>query len=94
MPGWHLSKELDDQDSETEEEAQDEGPAPDNDLRFDVDDIEVEEGDHVFMAMVHPVDPQHFIRASCTVSRHLAEALAKNSMPKGVTPKSGFGYVT
>jgi hypothetical protein len=34
------------------------------------------------MMMVHPVDPHHFVCASSTVSRHLAEALAKNSKPK------------
>jgi hypothetical protein len=37
----------------------------------------------VFMTMVHPVDPHHFVCASSTVSRHLAEAFAKNSKPKG-----------
>jgi hypothetical protein len=35
------------------------------------------------MAMVHLVDPQHFVRASSTVSGRLAEASAKNSTPKG-----------
>jgi hypothetical protein len=35
------------------------------------------------MAMVHPVDPHHFIRASSTVSGRLAEAFAKNSKLKG-----------
>jgi hypothetical protein len=33
------------------------------------------------MAMVHPVDPHHFICASSTVSRRLAEASAQNSKP-------------
>jgi hypothetical protein len=33
--------------------------------------------------MVHPVDPHHFVHASNTVSGCLAEAFAKNSMPKG-----------
>jgi hypothetical protein len=35
------------------------------------------------MTMVHPVNPHHFVRALSTVSGHLAEALAKNSKPKG-----------
>jgi hypothetical protein len=34
------------------------------------------------MAMVHPVDPHHFVRAFSTVSGHLAETFAKNSKPK------------
>jgi hypothetical protein len=85
-----MIEELDDQDeathvnaNETEEEVQGECPAFDDDLEFDADHIEIEEGDRVFMAMVHPVDPQHFVRASSTVSGRLAEASAKNSMPKG-----------
>jgi hypothetical protein len=85
-----MIEELDDQDeathvnaNETKEEVQGECPAFDDDLEFDADHIEIEEGDRVFMAMVHPVDPQHFVRASSTVSGSLAEASAKNSMPKG-----------
>jgi hypothetical protein len=85
-----MIEELDDQDeathvnaNETEEEVQGECPAFDNNLEFDADHIEIEEGDRVFMAMVHPVDPQHFVRASSTVSGRLAKASAKNSMPKG-----------
>jgi hypothetical protein len=35
------------------------------------------------MAMVHPVDPHHFVHASSTVSGRLAEVFAKNSKPKG-----------
>jgi hypothetical protein len=84
-----MIEELDDQDeathvnaNETEEEVQGECPAFDDDLEFDADHIKIEEGDCVFMAMVHPVNPQHFVRASSTVSGHLAEASAKNSMPK------------
>jgi hypothetical protein len=69
--------------NETEEEVQGECPAFDNDLEFDADHIEIEEGDHVFMVMVHPVDPQHFVHASSTVSGRLAKASMKNSMPKG-----------
>jgi hypothetical protein len=60
----------------TDEEAQDTG------LAFD-DDFTIEEDDRVFMAMVHPVDPHHFVRASSTVSGRLAEAYAKNPELKG-----------
>jgi hypothetical protein len=84
-----MIEELDDQDeathvnaNETEEEVQGECPAFDDDLEFDADHIEIEEGDRVFMVIVHPVNPQHFVRASSTVSRRLAEASAKNSTPK------------
>jgi hypothetical protein len=68
---------------ETDEGAQDTGPAFDNDLDSEVDDFSIEEDDRVFMTMVHPVDPHHFVHASSTVSRHLVEAFAKNSKPKG-----------
>jgi hypothetical protein len=68
---------------ETDEEAQDIGPAPDDDLDSDIINIIIEEDDRVFMTMVHPVDPHHFVCASSTVSRRLAEASAKNSKPKG-----------
>jgi hypothetical protein len=67
---------------ETDEEAQDTGPALDDDLDSDIDDIIIKKDDHVFMTMVHPVDPQHFVRASSTVSGRLAEASTKNSKPK------------
>jgi hypothetical protein len=33
--------------------------------------------------MVYPVDPQHFVCASSTVSRCLAEAFTKNPKQKG-----------
>jgi hypothetical protein len=85
-----IIEELDDQDeatcvnaNETEEEAQGKCPAFDNDLEFDADHIKIEEGDCVFMVMVHLVDPQHFVCASSMVSGRLAEASAKNSMLKG-----------
>jgi hypothetical protein len=68
---------------ETDEEAQDLGPACDDDLDSEVDDFTIEEDDRVFMMMVHPVDPHHFVCASSTVSGRLAEAFAKNSKPKG-----------
>jgi hypothetical protein len=68
---------------ETDEGAQDTCPAFDDDLDSEVDDFTIEEDDHVFMAMVHPVDPHHFVRASSMVSGCLAEAFAKNSKPKG-----------
>jgi hypothetical protein len=69
--------------NETEEEAQGECPAFDDNLEFDADHIEIEEDDRIFMVMVHLVNPQHFIHTSSTVSGHLAEAFTKNSMPKG-----------
>jgi hypothetical protein len=65
--------------NETDEEAQDTGLALDDDLDSEVDDFTIKEDDHVFMAMVHPVDPHHFVRASSTVSRRLVEVFAKNS---------------
>jgi hypothetical protein len=68
---------------ETDEEVQDTGPALDDDLDSEVDDFTIEEDDRVFMAMVHPVDPHHFIHASSMVSGRLAEAFAKNSKLKG-----------
>jgi hypothetical protein len=68
---------------ETDEEAQDIGPAFDNDLDSDIVDVIIEEDDHIFMTMVHLVDPHHFVRALSTVSGRLAEASAKNSKPKG-----------
>jgi hypothetical protein len=67
----------------TDEEAQDRGLAFDDDFDSEVDDFTIEEDDRVFMAMVHLVDPHHFVRASSTVSRRLAEAYAKNSKPNG-----------
>jgi hypothetical protein len=48
---------------ETDEEVQDTCPAFDNDLDSEFDDFTIEEGDHVFMAMVHTVDPHHFVHA-------------------------------
>jgi hypothetical protein len=68
---------------ETDEEAQDLGPAFDDDLNSEVDDFTIEEEDRVFMTMVHPVNPHHFVHASNTVSGRLAEAFAKNSKLKG-----------
>jgi hypothetical protein len=47
------------------------------------------------MAMVHLVDPHHFVRASSTVSRHLAKAFAKSSNLKGfedIVPMSLHTY--
>jgi hypothetical protein len=68
---------------ETDEEAQDTCPAFDDDLDSEVDDFIIEEDDRVFMTMVHPVDPHHFVCASSMVSGRLVEAFAKNSKPKG-----------
>jgi hypothetical protein len=80
---------------ETDEEAQDIGPAFDDDLDGEVNDFTIEEDDRIFMAMVYPVDPHHFIHASSTVSGRLAEASAKNSEPKGfedIVPTSLHSY--
>jgi hypothetical protein len=79
----------------TDEEAQDTCPALDDDLDSDVDNITIEEGDCVFMTMVQPVDPHHFVCASSTVSGRLAEAFAKNSKPKDfhdIVPTSLHAY--
>jgi hypothetical protein len=67
---------------ETDEEAQDIGPAFDDDLDSDIVDVIIEEDDRVFMTMVHPVDPHDFVCALSTVSGRLVEASAKNSKPK------------
>jgi hypothetical protein len=80
---------------ETDEEAQDTGPAFDNNFDSEVNNLTIEGDDHIFMAMVHPVDPHHFVRASSTVSRCLAEASAKNSKLKGfvdIVPTSLHTY--
>jgi hypothetical protein len=61
---------------ETDKEAQDTCPA------FD-DDLTIEKGDHIFIAMVHSVNPHHFAHASSMVSGCLVEVFAKNSRPKG-----------
>jgi hypothetical protein len=45
----------------------------------EVDDFTIEEDDHIFMVMVHLVNPHHFVHASSTVSGHLAKVFAKNS---------------
>jgi hypothetical protein len=80
---------------ETDEEAQDTGPALDDDLDSDVDDVIIKEDDRVFMTMVHPVDPQHFVRASSTVSGCLAEVSTKNLKLKDfqdIAPTSLHAY--
>jgi hypothetical protein len=80
---------------ETDERAQDTCLAFDDDLDSEVDDFTIEEDDCVFMTMVHPVDPHHFVHASSTVSGHLTEAFAKNSKPKGfedIVPTTLHGY--
>jgi hypothetical protein len=79
----------------TDEEAQDTGPAFDDDLDSEVDDFTIEEDDRVFMVMVHPVNLHHFVHALSTVSGRLAEAFAKNSKPKGfenIVPTSLHTY--
>jgi hypothetical protein len=80
---------------ETDEEAQDTCPAFDDDLDSEVDDFTIEEDDCVFMVMVHPVDPHHFVCALSMVSGRLAEAFAKNSKPKSfedIVPTSLHTY--
>jgi hypothetical protein len=64
---------------ETDEEVQDTGPAFDDNLDSEVDDFTIE----VFMVIVHPVDPHHFVHASSMVSGRLVEVFAKNPKPKG-----------
>jgi hypothetical protein len=79
----------------TDEEAQDTCPAFDDNLDSEVDDFTIEEDDCVFMAMVHLVDPQHFVRAPSMVSGCLVEVFAKNSKPKGfedIVPMSLHTY--
>jgi hypothetical protein len=67
----------------TDEEVQDASLAFDDDLDSEVNNFPIEEDDRIFMAVVHPVNPHHFVHASSTVSRRLVEAFAKNSEPKG-----------
>jgi hypothetical protein len=68
---------------ETDEEVQDICPALDDDLDIEVNDFTIEEDDCVFMVMVHLVNSHHFVYASSTVSRCLAEVFAKNLKLKG-----------
>jgi hypothetical protein len=67
-PHMHMDK--------TDEEMQDTCPA------F-VENFTIEEDDHVFMAMVHLVNPHHFVCALSMVFRCLAEVFAKNSKLRG-----------
>jgi hypothetical protein len=79
----------------TDEKVQDASLAFDDDLDSEVDDFTIEEDDHIFMAVVHPVDPHNFVHASSMVSGHLAEAFAKNSKLKGfedIVPTSLHTY--
>jgi hypothetical protein len=80
---------------ETDEEAQDMCPAFDDNLDSEVNNFIIKEDDCVFMAMVHLVNPHHFVCASSTVSRCLAEVFAKNSKLKGfqdIVPTSLHTY--
>jgi hypothetical protein len=80
---------------ETDEEAQDMGLAFYNNLDSEVNDFTIEEDDCVFIAMVHLVDPHHFVRALSTVSGRLVEVFSKNSKLKGfkdVLPASLYTY--
>jgi hypothetical protein len=80
---------------ETDEEAQDTCLAFDDNLDSEVDDFTIEEDDHIFMVMVHLVDPHHFVHALRMVSGRLVEVFAKNSKPKGfedIVPTSLHTY--
>jgi hypothetical protein len=80
---------------EADEGVQDIDPAFDDNLDSDVDNITIEEDDCIFMMMVHPVDPYHFVHASSMVSGCLAEAFAKNLKPKDfhdIVPTSLHAY--
>jgi hypothetical protein len=55
----------------TDEGAWDTCPAFDDDLDSEVGDFTIEEDDHVFMMMVHLVDPHHFVCALSMVSGRL-----------------------
>jgi hypothetical protein len=68
---------------ETDEEAQNIDLAFDDNLDSEVDDFTIEEDNCVFMAMVHLVNPHHFIHALSMVSGWLVEVFAKISKPKG-----------
>jgi len=46
---------------------------------MDIHDVEIEEGDHIFVATIHPEDIHHFVCASSTVSQRLAKVFTKNS---------------
>jgi hypothetical protein len=86
---------VEEDEDETDEGAQDTCPAYDDDLDSDVDNVTIEEGDRIFMMMVHPVDPHHFVRASSTVSGRLVEAFARDSKPKhfhDIVPPSLHAY--
>jgi hypothetical protein len=64
-------------------------------MTFEVNDFTIEEDDRIFMVVVHLVNPHHFVHTSSTVSRHLAEAFAKNSKPNGfedIVPTSLHTY--
>jgi hypothetical protein len=79
----------------TDEEIQDASLTFDDDLDSEADDFTIEEDDRVFTAVVHLVDPHHFVHASSTVSGRLAEAFAKDSEPKGfedIVPTSLHTY--
>jgi predicted aspartyl protease len=60
---------------ETDEEAQDLGPAFDDDLDSEVDDFTIEEDDRILMTMVHPVDPHHFVHGVQTSSESICQKL-------------------
>jgi hypothetical protein len=67
----------------TDEEAQDMWLAFDNDLDSEVNDLTIEEGNCIFMAMVHSVDPHHFV---CALSMVSGENL--NTRQTGINPQN------
>jgi hypothetical protein len=53
----------------------------DDDLDSEVDDFTIEEDDHVFMVMVHPVDPHHFVCCNVPYNPDLRNATYKLASP-------------
>jgi hypothetical protein len=45
----------------------------------DNDNVEIEEGNHIFIATIHPEDIHHFMHASSTVLQWLAKVFTRNS---------------
>ena len=50
-----------------------------HDDKDDDDEVEIKEGDRIFVATIHPEDIHHFVCASSTVLRQLAKAFTRNS---------------
>jgi hypothetical protein len=83
MNRWRVGDDRESKETDGCPLTQDTGLAFDGDLDSEVNDFTIEKDDRVFIAMVHPVDPHHFVCALSTVSGRLAEVSAKNSKPKG-----------